>query len=284
MIKEKSSVNLSSKKKFQENKTYESIYKVNRDFGSKIPTKFVNMFKDLSKMLRFWKSGKIPKAFKIIPNLNNWEEILQLTNPETWSPNLMFYATKMFSSSLRNKCSQRFYNCVLLPSVRKNILRNKHLNYHYYQAVKKSLFKPRAFYKGFLIPLCQNRCTGREAVILSSILTKTSISRMETVATIYKLIEFPYSSPIHLFIKTLLNKNYSLPKLVISKLVKHFQRFQVEQKKMPVIWHQTFLTFVKRYKNVLTLTQKNSLKFLLKVQYHSEITSQIKKELFLIIN
>jgi hypothetical protein len=34
--------------------------------------------------------GKIPKAFKIIPNLKNWEEVLYLTDPEGWSPQAMF--------------------------------------------------------------------------------------------------------------------------------------------------------------------------------------------------
>lgn len=34
--------------------------------------------------------GKIPKAFKIIPNLRNWEEVLWLTDPDEWSPHAMF--------------------------------------------------------------------------------------------------------------------------------------------------------------------------------------------------
>jgi hypothetical protein len=32
---------------------------------------------------------QVPKAFKIIPNLLNWEEVLQLTDPENWSPHAM---------------------------------------------------------------------------------------------------------------------------------------------------------------------------------------------------
>lgn len=34
-------------------------------------------------------AGKVPKAFKIIPSLRNWEEVLYLTNPEAWSPHAM---------------------------------------------------------------------------------------------------------------------------------------------------------------------------------------------------
>jgi essential nuclear protein 1 len=28
----------------------------------------------------------VPKAFKIIPNLKNWEEVLYLTDPDSWTP------------------------------------------------------------------------------------------------------------------------------------------------------------------------------------------------------
>ncbi len=33
---------------------------------------------------------QVPKAFKVIPNLQNWEEILYLTEPENWSPHAVY--------------------------------------------------------------------------------------------------------------------------------------------------------------------------------------------------
>ena len=44
---------------------------------------------------------------------------------------------------------------ILLDKVRDDISENKKLNYHLYMALKKSLYKPGAFFKGFLFPLCQ---------------------------------------------------------------------------------------------------------------------------------
>jgi essential nuclear protein 1 len=44
---------------------------------------------------------------------------------------------------------------VLFDKVRDDIAENKKLNYHLYMALKKSLYKPGAFFKGFLFPLCQ---------------------------------------------------------------------------------------------------------------------------------
>ena len=37
-----------------------------------------------------FRSGKVPKAFKVIANFKNWEQLLYLTNPEKWSAAAMF--------------------------------------------------------------------------------------------------------------------------------------------------------------------------------------------------
>lgn len=36
----------------------------------------------------------LPKAFKIIPALSNWEQILYITEPETWTAAAMYQATR----------------------------------------------------------------------------------------------------------------------------------------------------------------------------------------------
>lgn len=37
------------------------------------------MYEGVRDVLRKYRSGKLPKAFKIIPNLRNWEQILYIT-------------------------------------------------------------------------------------------------------------------------------------------------------------------------------------------------------------
>jgi len=66
-------------------------------------------------------------------------------------------ATKIFASNLNAKMAQRFYNLILLPHVRNDMEQNKKLNWHLYMALKKSVFKPAAFYKGIVLPLCEVR-------------------------------------------------------------------------------------------------------------------------------
>ena len=46
------------------------------------------------KVLSKYRSGKLPKAFKIIPALSNWEHILYITEPETWTAAAMYQATR----------------------------------------------------------------------------------------------------------------------------------------------------------------------------------------------
>lgn len=97
----------------------------------------------------------MPKAFKHIPSMQLWEDVLYLTKPESWSPNAMYQATRIFASNLGVKKAELFYRLVLLPRIRDDIKQNKRLHFALYQALKKSLYKPAAFNKGILFPLCK---------------------------------------------------------------------------------------------------------------------------------
>jgi essential nuclear protein 1 len=62
------------------------------------------------------------------------------------------------------------------------------------QALKKATYKPGAFYKGLLLPLCQaGDCTVREAVIWSSLLARVSIPVLHSAVAILKIAELKYS-------------------------------------------------------------------------------------------
>jgi len=49
----------------------------------------------------------------------------------------------------------RFLSLILLDRVRDEIHESKKLNVHLYNSIKKSLYKPAAFFKGFLFPLAE---------------------------------------------------------------------------------------------------------------------------------
>ncbi len=182
----------------------------------------------VGKYLSHYSSGKIPKAFKIVPTLKNWEEVLYLTQPDAWTAQSMYVATRLFASNLNPKMAQRFYNLVLLPRLRKDMESRKVHNYHQYQAVKKALYKPPAFFKvsscdadagdmscctgacichmyvatcymlmsspyaytqGLLLPMVEEGCNVREGIIMSSILAKCSIPVLHAAVAILKLTQ-----------------------------------------------------------------------------------------------
>lgn len=111
----------------------------------------------VGQLLSRYKSGPLPKAFKILPTIPVWPAILELTEPDKWTPHAVYAATKIFASNLDPKNSQRFYRDVLLPHIREEIQENKKLSVHTYMAIKKAMYKPAAFFKGVLFPLCEVR-------------------------------------------------------------------------------------------------------------------------------
>ena len=67
----------------------------------------LKMYEQVKLILSRYRSGKLPKAFKIIPNMSNWEQILLLTQPESWTAAAMYEATRIFASNLNAKMAQR---------------------------------------------------------------------------------------------------------------------------------------------------------------------------------
>lgn len=251
-----------------------------QELEKRFDPKIVQAYKSVGKLLKTYTSGKIPKAFKIIPALTNWEEVLYFTNPDEWSAPAMYQATRLFASNLNSRMAQRFYNLILLPRVRNDFAEHKKLNFHLYMSLKKALFKPAAFYKGIILPLCAEKsCTLREAAILASVLTKVSIPVLHSAAALLKLSQMEYFGPNSLFIRVLLDKKYSLPYKVIDSLVEHFMRFATDERQLPVLWHQALLCFVQRYKEDLSPLHRESLKVLLRNQTHPSITEEIRREL-----
>jgi len=84
-----------------------------------LPPKVVEVYTSVGKFLSTYKSGKLPKAFKIVPRLANWEEVLYTTDPDGWTPAATCEATRLFASNLNPKMAQRYFNLVLLPAVQR---------------------------------------------------------------------------------------------------------------------------------------------------------------------
>jgi essential nuclear protein 1 len=276
-----------------------------------LPEKVVEAYGQVGRLMSRYKSGKLPKPFKVLPTLPQCDTLLAITRPDDWTPNAVYEATKIFSSS-RPEMAQFFNEEVLLPRVRDDIHETKKLNVHLYNALKKTLYKPASFFKGLVFPLLESgTCTLREATIIGSVVARVSIPVLHSAAALYHLCEIASNQmtvdvesagACNIFIRTLLEKKYALPYRVIDELVFHFLRFRsVKQPgdgdvsmdgtsgypgkkaagdpKLPVLWHQCLLAFAQRYKNEIEEEQRDALLELLKVRGHKDIGPEVRREL-----
>ena len=269
-----------------------------------LPAKVVDVYSQVGLILSRYKSGKLPKPFKILPTLPQWDTLLDITQPDKWTPHATYEATRLFTSS-RPVVAQAFLHDILLPTVRSDIYETKKLNVHLYKALKKALYKPAAFFKGFLFPLVESgTCTLREAHIISSVLQRVSIPVLHSAAALYRLCDFAAEQmsgnaeaggATNIFIRILLEKKYALPFKVVDALVFHFLRFRAvdsadeamsgvsgagaKNDKLPVLWHQCLLAFSQRYKNDITEDQREALLDLLLVKGHRAIGPEVRREL-----
>lgn len=285
------------------------------DDAVELPGKVVEVYTQVGMLLSRYKSGKLPKPFKILPTLPQWDILLSITRPDSWTPNAVYEATKLFTSS-RPVLAQAFVSDVLLPCVREDIMETKKLNVHLYKALKKSLYKPAAFFRGLLFPItASGTCTLREATIISSVMARVSIPVLHSATALYRLCEIAAEQMMqdvesagacNIFIRTLLEKRYALPYRVVDAVVFHFLRFRAVQPltegsdalmsgttsgasaynkraaldaKLPVLWHQSLLAFAQRYKNEITEDQREALLDLLLVRGHKQIGPEVRREL-----
>lgn len=249
--------------------------------------KVVEVYTKLGVYLRTYKSGSLPKPFKVIPSLPMWARMLALTHPENWSPHACRAATKIFISNMKPPQAQLFLSVVLLDVIREDIQKNKKLNPQYYESLKRALYKPGAFFKGLIFPMLDQGCSLKEAAIVASVLAKTKIPVLHASAALLRIAEMDYSGPNSLFIRVLIDKKFELPYQVVDGLVFHFIRlsnmykpkFRGDASKLPVLWHQSLLVFVQRYASDLTRDQKDALLDVIRATSHVQISPEIRREL-----
>ncbi|KAK3318518.1 Bystin-domain-containing protein [Apodospora peruviana] len=278
----------------------EMAHPIEEDY--ELPPKVVEVYTKIGLILARYKSGPLPKPFKVLPQIPHWEDILELTRPDKWTPNACFAATRIFVSA-KSHVVQRFTEMVILDRVREDIHETKKLNVHLFNCLKRALYKPAGFFKGFLFPLAASgTCSLREAQIIAAVLTRVSIPVLHSAAAIKTLCDIAAEqasqqsecvSATNYLLKVLLEKQYALPWQCIDSLVFHFLRYAATAnaevrpgaantaaaRALPVIFHQCLLAFAQRYRNDITEDQREALLDLLLNHGHDKIAPEIRREL-----
>src|SRR5207302_553762 len=120
-----------------------------------IDQKVGDLYGKVGLILSRYKSGKLPKALKVIPSMKNWVDLLQLTIPEDWTPNATFQVVKSFVPLLPESLCETFVKLFIFPKILKEFEESRELNVHLYNSVKLIIYKPSSFYKGLVLPLCK---------------------------------------------------------------------------------------------------------------------------------
>ncbi|TFK43300.1 Bystin-domain-containing protein [Crucibulum laeve] len=247
----------------------------------------VASYTKLGDWLKGYKSGPLPKIFKVIPTVPAWARLLAITHPENWSPHACRAATRIFISNMKPPQAQLFLNVVLLDAIRNDIAQNHKLNPQYYEALKRALYKPSAFFKGIIFPMLDQGCTLKESAIIASVLARTKVPVLHASAALLRIAEMDYTGPNSILIRVLVDKKLELPYKVVDALVFHFIRLSNSYKarsrgdsdKLPVLWHQSLLVFTQRYASDLTPDQKDALLDVIRATPHPQISPEIRREL-----
>jgi len=96
--------------------------------------KVQKVYGDIAGLFAKYRSGKIPRAFKILSRADQWESLMQLTKPETWSPHAMWSVSKLYTQEMPVDRLKIFFQDFLMPAVRRDIQKHKKLNYQYFAA------------------------------------------------------------------------------------------------------------------------------------------------------
>jgi len=242
----------------------------------------VQMFKEIGEYMSHYRSGKIPKAFKSIPSLLNWEQVIEITCPEKWTAAAMLHATRLFSAIASSKACERFYRYYLLPRVLDDIMEYRKLNVHLFAAVKKAVYKPAAFIKGFLLPLCASDTFSLNvAHVIRGVLNSVSLPVFHAAAGIIKISQLPISSPVSYVLTGMIYKRYTLPSLAIEALLKYFNKFEPDEddELMPLSLNSCIHAFVQLYKLELTPEQREQLISLMRASGHKIARQSTLQEL-----
>ncbi|CAO3629015.1 unnamed protein product [Mucor fragilis] len=227
--------------------------------------------------------SRLPKALKIIPSLSNWDEILALTEPSSWTPQATCEVTRLFLTNVKATQTKQYFECVLLHAVRDDLAKsaNGQLDPALFIALKKALAcNPALFMKGLLFPLCEsNTCTVAEACVLANALGQTKIPALQSATALLRLSEQLFTLPVCILVQVFLQKRQALPYRVVDILTfAYFCRREESLQQLPIMWYQSLLTFVQSYSMDMVPTQKTALLALIQcVTRKNELSILIEK-------
>lgn len=130
-----------------------------------------------------------------------------------------------------------------------------------------------------MFELCEEGTLLREVKVVESLLSKMSIPMISASVAMLKLMDLPPCTPAIHYLSALLNKHYTLPRRVLTRLTDYLLAFQETEGDLSVSWQCLLLTLAKQYSLSLDEMGRAALADLAKAKSHKLITPEILKHL-----
>ncbi len=230
-------------------------------------------------VLAKYRSGKLPQAFHVLPQAKQWAELLTYTNPDGWSAQATCAVTSKLVSNLSDSHEglRAFLREILLAKCISDINENKKLNHHYYQALRKALYKPKSFFRGVYLPLAMEEGNKKVALIIGSVVSNFSIPAKYSEAAMLALCNMNPNTTTVLLLRMLLQKRYALSPRTIAALVQYFGA--AGDDRQPLVWQKSLLLFVQTSVGRMTEEQKRAVISTADRHKHGAITPLVKSTL-----
>ncbi|EGO27199.1 hypothetical protein SERLADRAFT_446425 [Serpula lacrymans var. lacrymans S7.9] len=206
--------------------------------------KVVEAYTKVGLFLSKYKSGPLPKIFKVIPSLPAWARMLAMTHPENWTPHACRAATRIFISSIA------FFKGIVFPMLDSGCSLKEAAIIASILAKKKV---PVLHSSAALMRIAEMDYTGPNSLFIRVLIDKK-----------YQLPYKVVDSLVFHFIR--LSNTYKA-------------RGRGDSEKLPVLWHQSLLAFCQRYSPDLTPDQKDALLDVIRVNPHAQIGPEVRREL-----
>lgn len=248
-------------------------------------------YRSIGAALASFTHGRLPKAMRLLPRLRAWEAAAAAAEPTGWTPQAWLSVTRTFAvgSASPDAVVQRYYTTLLWPMVRAaaaNSMGEGKQKVHpdVYAALRAATRRPAPFFRGLVLHAAAATsppCSAKEAAIIGHVLKLCSFPAVHAAAALHQLASAPLSRPALVFVQALLAKRYALPAAAVDVVGArlHSAMKLPPRPPLPLLWHQTFLTFAKGYAGQLSQPQIVALQAVVDKHTHHLLTSEIRSAL-----
>lgn len=233
------------------------------------------LYRRLGEILHNYRSGNLPKSFKMLPLMEKWKELIDITEPERWTPHAMLEAVKIFVAAGENDRTLTFFQSYFLPRIMKDVATTRQLNCHLFQALEKAVYRSASFFQGIVLAFMDSEGTTiRQAQIIAAAVMKKSMQKLHGAAALFQALGKNFTAPNGIILKCLIDKRLALPQVVVQKIVEWILKFrELEKETLPVLWFQIVLNFVRFYRKYISEDDKKKLVNLVKKKFIHEAMS-----------